>query len=350
MKNKIKIAAALIITCSLGVPLSVYGYSYHSYKTNLKGAENLLSKEQYDSSIKAFKNLKSSRFYSSDSSLINYEISLASTLKQSKKDFNSALTLFNKKQYLDATYIFKKVKKCDKKRYSISQAEIVTANKLYITDTIEKAKNEASNKKYDTAINFLDSALKIDKNNNEALNLKTTYTKELQALNTPVETKETTPLVAQNQPIKTSNGTSQNNSSQTTTSSVNPPKPSATAPSATNSNAPNYTVSFSNGWFSVQLNSGSPTPAGFGIRSMTYAGSPNGIYYDFVGSESAQYTMTLHLPTGDVQESGSTSDGTHLIPVSPASVPSGQAINIDISATYKGKNYTGSFSRVFNSN
>lgn len=341
----------------MAVSSSVYGYSYHSYQTNLKHAETLLSDERYDDSITAFLSLKSSKFSNGDSAFIDSKVKLALELKQSKKTFDAALKLFDEKKYTEAIDGFKNVKDSDKNRYVQAQKKIKEASNLYVTDNITKAKSEADNKNYDNAIGFLDTVLKFDQNNEEATNLKDTYNKEIQSIkdeqaeenasNTAekVTNKPIPPNISQKQPTNALNASSSNRSSSNSTNSTSTPSNSTSAAPANNSG---YTVTFNEGWFGVHLNSGIPTPEGFGIIPITYASDPYGIYYVFRGN-NVQYEITFHLPTGDVTKSGVSSNDFCLVPEHPVDVPKNQAIKIDISAIYKGQTYTGSFSKVINS-
>lgn len=346
MKNKrIKIILASLLLTIIAVPSVVYGYNYRSYKTNLKHAERLLNDEQYADSIEKFLNLKSSKFSNDDSAFIDSNVKLAAELKQSKESFESGVNLINEKKYIEAINDFKNVKNSDKKRYGQAQEKIKEASDLYIADNITKAKAEATNKQYDNALNILETILKFDSNNKETINLKDEYNLESQKIKDEEEAKkqaeENAKKDADNQAFSQ---TSENQYTDTSNSSLSNETKSTSVPS----NNSGYTVKYNNeGWFKVNLNSGVPTPEGFGIMSMGYSVQPNGIYYRFVGN-NVQYEITLHLPTGDVKDSGnSTNDG--FISASLSDVPRNQSINIDISATYKGETYTASFSRVINS-
>lgn len=331
-KKKIKLMVALLILFTLAVPTSVYGYNYNSYKANLKQAETLLSDEQYDDSISAFVSLKSSKFSNSDSDFIDSKVRLASELKQSKEDFGAALKFFKEKKYIEAIESFKNVKELDKERYVKAQEKIKESSNLYITENIEKAKDEADNKKYDNAIEFLYIILNFDESNEEAANLKYTYNKEIQKIKDEEAKAQAAAQISQKQPINTSSSSLSN--------SIN-----ATSAPTNNSG---YTVTANDkGWFSVHLNSGMPTPESFGIMYVVYGPQPDGIYYKFLG-ESVKYEITFHLPTGDVKESGVSSNEIKIVHASIVDVPRGQAIKIDISAVYKGKTYTNSFSEYIN--
>ena len=324
---------ALLIVFTVTVPASVYGYSYNSYKINLKHAETLLNEEQYDESISAYLSLKSSKFFSGDSGLIDSRVQLASELKQSKEDFNKAVKFFDEKKYVEAVDSFKKVKESDKERYANAQEKIKETSNLYITENIAKAKEEAVNNKYDNAVSFLDTVLKFDQNSEEATSLKDTYNKEIQRIK-----DEETKAQAEKAQV------SQKQTADTLTKGPSNSKNSVSDPV----NNSGYTVtSNGNGWFSVHLNSGVPTPEGFGFRMLMYGAQPSGINYNFLGN-NVQYEITFHLPTGDVKDRGVSSGEIRLVPTRLIDVPKDQAIKIDISSTYKGKTYTESFSKIIN--
>jgi len=314
-KKKIKVIVILLILFIVVIASTVYGYSYHSYQTDLKHAEKLLGDEKYDESVAAFASLKSSKFSKGDSAFIDSKVKLASELKQSKKAFDVAMKLLDEKKYIDAINQFKNVKESDKKRYVQAQEKTKQANNLYITDNITKAKAEADNKRYNKAIEFLDVVLKFDPNNKEATTLKDTYTKEIQRIKEEEAKKQEAAKISQKKSTNTSNIT--------------------TVPS----NNSEEIVTFSDGWFKVKSNSGQPVSLGFGMRIL-HKGL-GGMDYDFLG-DNVQYEITFHFPKGDVKCKGVSSSEMKFISGSGTD----EWINIEISAIYKGKTYTGSFYRV----
>ncbi|MDZ4956907.1 hypothetical protein GNF51_14060, partial [Clostridium perfringens] len=261
MKNKkIKIIVASLILLIVAVPSVVYGYNYHSYNKDLKHAETLLSDEQYDDSVETFLSLKSSKFSNNDSDFIDSKVTLALELKQSKESFEAAVNLLDEKKYIEAIDHFNNVKESDKKRYDQAQEKIKDARNLYVTDNITKAKDEANNKEYDNAISLLETVLKFDSNNEEVIKSKNEYNLEVQK----IKDEEASKKEADNQI------SSQISEKQATNTSDSSSSNTINSPSISENNS-GYTITFNEGWFKVHLNSGVPTPEGFGIRFMTYS-------------------------------------------------------------------------------
>jgi len=361
MNKKIKIIIIVIACLVITIPTSVYAYSYHSYKTDFKQAETLLSDERYDDAINAFQQLLTIRFIKPDKSIIDERVNLASTLKLSKETYVASVKLYEDKKYLEAIDCFKNVKESDIIRFSQSQERIKEASNLYITDNINKAKAEADNEKFENAITFLDTVLKFDQSNQEATNLEDAYNKAIQRIKEEAEARKKAEEDAikkaeeaikktEEEAIKKTEEAKQNveeeevktqealKASQNTSTNVD---------SAVTENNPGYTVTANDGWFSVKYNPSVRTLDGFGIRYMDTSTQPNGIYYKFLSysNNSVSYEITFHLPSGDKKQSGVSSGEFRLL---PEWVPMGQQITIDISAIYKGKTYTTTFSRVVN--
>ena len=337
-KIKTKFIVALIILIILAIPSAIYGYSYYTYNTDLSYGENLLNEEKYDDSIEVFQKLKSNKFFNNSSDFINSKITLASELKESKETFETANNLLNEKKFLEAIDEYSKIESLDEKRYAESQEKIKEAKNLYITENISKAKENANNKEYDNAISVLETLLKFDTDNEEVINLKNEYTLEIEKIKYEEEQK-----LAQQKLEEENTYNSNDTNSNSLIPSNNDSSDIAFNPQNTQDES-GYTVKFNGeGFFKVNYNSGPPTPEGFGLRSAIFSIQPPGIYYTIIGNISS-YEITFHLPTGSVTQSG-TSSGDYLL---SADVPKGQSINIDISAVYKGKTYTGSFSKVIN--
>ncbi|MBK1812126.1 hypothetical protein JHL18_16000 [Clostridium sp. YIM B02505] len=355
-KKKIKIIVVSLILVALAVPTSVYGYNYHSYEVNLKNAETLLADEKYDESVKAFQNLKSSKFSNRDASLIETKVKLILELKQSKEVFDSAVKLLDENKYIEAINSFKNVKQSDKNRYDKAQEKVKEATNLYITDNLSKAKTEADKKLYDKAITFINTVLSIEPKNEEASDLKVTYNKELQSIKEVEASKQAVVQASKIQPVNTkeSDGTksssvnsTSSNKSSSSSNSQNTTTSKPTSNTTTSTDKSGYTVTYNDSWFRVHLNSGVATPEGFGIQIIQESSQVAGIYYNFLGN-NVKYQITFHLPKGDFKVSGISSGEFHLIPSDEAGLTKGQTLTGDISAVYKGKTYTGSFSRVIN--
>lgn len=85
---------------------------------------------------------------------------------------------YNKKDYVGALELFKKVSKRDNKRFNLAQDKIKECIKIYVNENLDKAKALAKDKKYKEAYSYLDKVLSIDKENIVAKNLKDQYIKE----------------------------------------------------------------------------------------------------------------------------------------------------------------------------
>jgi len=355
MKKKIKIIIIVIACLVITIPTSVYAYSHYSYKTGFKQAETLLSDERYDDAINAFQQLLTIRFIKPDKSIIDEKVNLASTLKLSKETYVASVKLFEDKKYLEAIDCFKNVKESDIIRFSQSQEKIKEASNLYITDNINKAKAESDNEKYENAITFLDTVLKFDQSNQEAINLEDAYIKEIQRIKEEEEARkraeEEAIKKAEEEAIKKTEEEAKRNVEAEEAKRQEALKDSQNTSTNDNSvvteNNPEYTVTAKNGWFSVKHNPSVQTLEGFGIRYMAYSTQPSGVYYEFLSfNNNVSYEITFHLPSGDKKQSGVSSGELRLL---PEYVPTGENITIDISAIYDGKTYTTTFSKVVNS-
>lgn len=97
---------------------------------------------------------------------------------------------YNKKDYVGALELFKKVSKRDNKRFNLAQDKIKECIKIYVNENLDKAKALAKDKKYKEAYSYLDKVLSIDKENIVAKNLKDQYIKEEKKLQEEIKRQE----------------------------------------------------------------------------------------------------------------------------------------------------------------
>lgn len=180
ISKKMLISVILIVVIAISIPCTVYGYNNYKYNKIYDKGMDLLSKENFDEAINTFNS--SLKFKPKKKELVESKISLVKELKDSKSVFDSAIQLVNEKKYLEAMDKFKTIKEKDTKRYSTAQDKIKEAGNLYITDNINGAKAEGGNKNYDKAITYLDTILKFDQSNKDAIDLKDSYNKEIQKI------------------------------------------------------------------------------------------------------------------------------------------------------------------------
>lgn len=371
-KSKSKRIKIIIVTCTIFLIIftsSVYAYDVNSYNNSINNGKQLLKEDKFDSSIASYKKAQSTVFGKRHSKEINDSINLVNKVKNSKQSYDQGMQLYKDKKYIEAMDSLKKVAKEDGKRYIDSNNKIKEAKNLYIAENIENAKNEANNKKYDSAINFLNAVLKLDNTNNEANQLKDEYDSQIKKQKEDEETKARELQEAEQLKKETaqktnstssSNSSAQKNTSTTTSSnkqkSSNPSTDSNSKTEQSSNSTANSseTVTANNGWFSIkrEVEKFAPTP-GFGIISMSCGPDPFGIYFNFVqgvAGDAVNYRITFRLKGRDVSFNGTASNSNemNLVSTSFSEVPKGYNVKIDVSAVYKGKTYNDTFYKVLN--
>jgi len=125
----------------------------------------------------------------------------------SKASYDQGVIQMGEKQYLPAVDSFQKVVKEDTERYDDAQKKIADCKKAFIDETLQKAKDSASNKDYKTAIGLLDQAIAVDSTNQEALKLKSDFISlfeqekkkeanaEKKVINTTIDSKQALKIV-----------------------------------------------------------------------------------------------------------------------------------------------------------
>ncbi|MCM1989579.1 tetratricopeptide repeat protein [Oceanirhabdus seepicola] len=172
MKNKRKIIIGIIIgLLIIGIPTSVYGYNSYNYNLYYSKAQNDIESEEYDEAILNFN--EAIKYRKNNSEEINEQIKLIHDLKVSKVIYEDGLSKFKEKKYLESISIFEKIKEEDEKRYKLSQEKIYECKKLYININLDKAMKLSSiDKKYLEGLDYVDLALKVNPEHEQALKLK----------------------------------------------------------------------------------------------------------------------------------------------------------------------------------
>lgn len=111
-----------------------------------------------------------------DVSQLTSDLDLAKILSTSKANYDQGIKQMSDNQYLEAIASLQKVVPEDTERYSDALSKSSECKKIFIDTTLQKVKEAATNKNYQTALDLIDQVLKVDTNNQEALNLKNDYT------------------------------------------------------------------------------------------------------------------------------------------------------------------------------
>ena len=106
---------------------------------------------------------------------ISSDLDAAKAINASHASYDQGIKQMNDKQYLEAMDSFQKVNKEDTERNADAQTKTSNCKKAFVDATLQKAEDAASNKDYQTALDFLDQVLKVDPNNQDALMLKSNY-------------------------------------------------------------------------------------------------------------------------------------------------------------------------------
>lgn len=183
MKRIIKMPRKTIITllilCGLivSIPFTVRAYNNQNYNNYLKKGEKYLIEENYEEAVYSFDNAL--KYNKSEEKEINKLIERAVRMNKSMNSFESGAKLFYEKKYEEAIAAFEKVNIEDTRRYDIAHERIKECQNGLTALNIARAKNEALNLNYDKAIAYLDSVLRVDPVNQEAMLLKQDYTNKL---------------------------------------------------------------------------------------------------------------------------------------------------------------------------
>lgn len=178
MKKRRFIFIILSIAIITAISSSLYGYNYIKYENTYTKAMSQLNAGKYGDCISTFASIKNTYWGKKNATLICINIEKAKLFKKDKLIFNQAVELFDQKKYLEAVDKFKLIPENDKKFYKLTKQKIQACRTQYILLNINNAKSAAKSNDFDSAICFLNLALKIDPNYAEAISLKNEYAKK----------------------------------------------------------------------------------------------------------------------------------------------------------------------------
>lgn len=334
-KRNLFISVAILIALTL-IPSVAYGYNSYSYKKHYNlGLENL-KQDKYEEATAEFN--KALEYKKSKANEINTQTTLIEILKQSKIDYEQGLALLGEKKYTEAITIFKKVVKEDEKRYSEAQGKISESKSLFTSENINKAKEEASNKRYQEAIKFLENVIAFDSSNSEASELKNQYTAEMEKEKAELAKKEIEEKAKKEAEKKAEEKVKKEEQKKPSTTTDKPSSP----PSEED------IVAVNNGFFAIKDAEGN-LKAVFGwVPGAGYMQSPEGVSFSVRGND-LDYEVAFHFIGGRIAtHKGKTSKDFVLIPATYSEVSYRQEIKITITVVYKGKKYTDTFTQVLN--
>lgn len=354
--NKMKLIILITTVVLFSVIISttsVYAYKLHNYNNLMSSGKNALDVDKFSNAIDYYNKAAQTYFGKKHINEVKSAIGLVNKIKASKQNYDKAQKLIIDKKYLEAVDLYMKVIKEDGKRYSDSKRKAGNSGKLFIAENIKDARNEATNKNYTTAINYLNAILNFQQNNDEAIQLKNEYSALKQKEDDEKKLEEEKKLEKEKNKIAVNNEAVQTIAKKATVQVNTQNNNNSIQNNTTQQNKqPEETVTASNGWFHVDKHDGIMTPNGFGVKSIYYDSMLNSIYFQVInGSDQPgqfNFSMTFHLQGGDVTYTGTTSDNTLSENVNSNQAPSGSNIKIDISIIYKGKTYSDSFSKVIN--
>jgi tetratricopeptide (TPR) repeat protein len=186
--NKKKIVAIIVvIAVVVSIPSSVFAYNYYNFNKQVELGEEALENENFEDADKYFR--EALNYSKSHDDEINEDISLVESLKRSKELYEEGITTLEAKKYLEAIDIFKSISEEKSKYYDQAQSKISESRNLFIEDNIVLAKSKAEEKKFDEGIVFLNEVLKLDENNQVALDLREQYNKEIEKIKAETEAK-----------------------------------------------------------------------------------------------------------------------------------------------------------------
>lgn len=174
-----KTILTVLILCGLiaSIPFTVKAYNNHNYNDYLALGQDCLGEERYEEAVYNFDNAL--KYSKSEADYIKELIDQAVMLNLSMHNFQEGAKLCYEKKYELAIAAFEKVSIQDNQRYDVSREKIKECRAAFITANITAAKEEALKLNYDKAIIYIDSALKVEPQNQEAISLKNDYTSKL---------------------------------------------------------------------------------------------------------------------------------------------------------------------------
>ena len=167
--KKIVISISTIIILILAMTLN----SNYKYSNKIKQGDSLVVSGKYYEAMTVYKEALKIK----NNSEMKNKIDNTSNLEKSSDAFNIGMKDLDAKSYVTSFSSFESVIKKDSKNYAIAREKMQQCIKLENNNDIKLAKESASNKDYERAIQYMDCALGIDDTNKQIINLKTQYTK-----------------------------------------------------------------------------------------------------------------------------------------------------------------------------
>ncbi len=177
LPKKTILTVLILIGLVISIPFTVKAYNNRSYNDYLVKGQECLAEGNYEEAVYNFDNAL--KYSKSETYEINKLIDRAVMLNLSMGAFEDGAKLFYDKKYEEAISAFEKVNVADSLRYDAAQEKINESKKTHSTTNITAAKNEALNLNYDKALTYLNSVLKVDPENQEAMALKHDYANKL---------------------------------------------------------------------------------------------------------------------------------------------------------------------------
>lgn len=181
LTKKVKV---FIITISVvlitAIPVTTYAYNRINYNKYFDEGNKLLQQDKLEEAENAFKT--AGNFNKKENNKVQEKLDFTEVLKQSKTEYDKAVSLMNEKKFIEAIEVFNKVSKEDNARYELASNNIKDCSKRFVEEKIETSKQIAENKNFSEAIILLDTVIGFDAANNEAIKLKSQYNEEIEKI------------------------------------------------------------------------------------------------------------------------------------------------------------------------
>lgn len=164
LKNK-KAIVLIAIIIALVISLGLYRYNrVQAYNRVISTANNYMEKGEYDKAIEGF---KESLNYKKDKE-IDKKIKVAQELKNSRNVYDEAIKLLENKKYEEALNKLTSIDEDKEKVYVLAKDKIDEC----INELINLANEDFKKENYEQANKYLNIALKYDKENKKAINIR----------------------------------------------------------------------------------------------------------------------------------------------------------------------------------